>query len=118
MRFVDRTPKRRRNRVIIGYHYLATLPEAVCDASDNEAHDQIEIPSKNLASSVGLEVPTVAFSAKSLTPLVEFEVPTLTFPAIPFGVISPSVDTNGDPVISTEKTPILPTTNGNNLTAI
>ena len=39
MRFVDQTLRRRRNRHKIGYNFLATLPEAVCDESNNKTNE-------------------------------------------------------------------------------
>ena len=36
LRFLDRSLKRKRNRLKVGYNFLATLPEAVCDDSDSE----------------------------------------------------------------------------------
>ncbi len=36
LRFVDRSLKRKRNRLKVGYNFLVTLSEAVCDDSDSE----------------------------------------------------------------------------------
>ena len=36
LRFVDRSVKRNRTRTSVGYNFLATLPEAVCDDSDSD----------------------------------------------------------------------------------
>ena len=42
MKFVDRTPKRRRNRLKIGYNFLATLPEAMCDELEDEQPEETD----------------------------------------------------------------------------
>ena len=52
LRFVDRSLKRKRNRLKVDYNFLATLPEAVCDDSDSE---QLKEVNKGQAPSVGPE---------------------------------------------------------------
>ena len=54
LRFVYRSLKRKRNRLKVGYNFLATLPEAVFDDSDNE---QLKEVNKGQAPSVGPEGP-------------------------------------------------------------
>ena len=48
LRFDDRSLKRKRNRLKVGYKFLTTLPEAVCGDSDCE---QLEEPDKDSAPS-------------------------------------------------------------------
>ena len=54
LRFVDRNLKRKRNRLRVGYNFLATLSEADCDDSDSK---QLKEASENQALSVGPEGP-------------------------------------------------------------
>ncbi len=42
LRFVDCSLKRKRNRTRVGYNYLATLPEAVCDDSDCKKAEKLD----------------------------------------------------------------------------
>ena len=54
LRFVDRSLKRKLNRLKVGYNFLATLPEAVCDDSDSEQPIEVNV---GQAPSVGPEDP-------------------------------------------------------------
>ena len=54
LRFVDRSLKRKRNLLKVGYNFLATLPEAVCDDSDSEQLKEVD---EGRAPSVGPEGP-------------------------------------------------------------
>ena len=54
LRFVDRSLKCKRNRLRVGYNFLATLPKAVCDDSDSE---QLKEVSEGQAFSVEPECP-------------------------------------------------------------
>ena len=42
LRFVDRSFKRKRNRLKVGYNFLATFLEAVCDDSDSEQLKEVD----------------------------------------------------------------------------
>ena len=97
LRFVDQNPRRRRNRLKVGYHFLATLTEAVCDASKDEANKQMEK------------------ITKVFTPSVKSEVPAVMSPATPSEVLSPSIETKGILVTSIHEPttfPIADNTNG------
>ncbi len=50
LRFIDRSLKHKHNRLKVGLNFLATLPEAVCDDSDNE---QLKEVNEGQAPSVG-----------------------------------------------------------------
>ena len=68
MRFVDQTHKRRRNKLNIGYNFLATLPEAVCDKSKNETNEQFDTMNKVISFSVKLEsLPATSIPTNSIS---------------------------------------------------
>ena len=88
MRFVDRTLRRRRNRLKIRYNFLATLPEAVCDESDDETNEQLDTINKVISSWVNLEslpapsIPTISISNTSFqaTPILVTSTPKVPAP--------------------------------------
>ena len=54
LRFVDRSLKRKRNHLKVGYNFLAIFPKAVCDDFDSEQLKEVD---ESQAPSVGPEGP-------------------------------------------------------------
>ena len=51
MRLIDGTIRKLQNRLKIGAHFLATLPEAVCDGSNDDSDEQLNSITEVVATS-------------------------------------------------------------------